>query len=64
MAIDLLTSTGMRVSEAANLHCGDLKIGYSENKIFIANGKEDISGNIIINESLKKHHKQFLSCKK
>lgn len=29
MVIDLLTSTGLRVSEAANLRCGDLKIGYS-----------------------------------
>ena len=39
MAIDLLTTTGLRVSEAANLKCGDLKIGYSESKIFIHNGK-------------------------
>jgi len=64
MAIDLLTSTGMRVSEAANLNCDDLKIGYSENKIFIRKGKGDISGNIIINESLKKHLKQFLAWKR
>ena len=28
MVIDLLTSTGLRVSEAANLRCGDLKIGF------------------------------------
>ena len=27
LVIDILTSTGVRVSEAANLRCGDLKIG-------------------------------------
>jgi len=63
MAIDLLTSTGLRVSEAANLKCGDLKIGYSESKIFIHNGKGCISGHIIIHEALKKHLKQFLAFK-
>ena len=61
MAIDLLTATGMRVSEAANLKCGDLKIGYDQNKIFVDKGKGDISGYIIINDSLKKHIKQFLA---
>jgi site-specific recombinase XerD len=63
MAIDLLTSTGLRVSEAANLKCGDLKIGYSESKIFIHNGKGSISGHIIIHEALKKHLKQYLAFK-
>jgi integrase/recombinase XerD len=63
MAIDLLTSTGLRVSEAANLKCGDLKIGYSENKIYIHEGKGSISGHIIIHEALKKHLKQFLAWK-
>lgn len=63
MAIDLLTSTGLRVSEAANLKCGDLKIGYSDSRIFIHNGKGSISGHIIIHEALKKHLKQFLAFK-
>jgi integrase/recombinase XerD len=63
MAIDLLTSTGMRVSEAANLRCGDLKLGYGENKIFIHEGKGSISGHIIIHEALKKHLKRFLAWK-
>jgi site-specific recombinase XerD len=63
VAIDLLTATGLRVSEAANLHCGDLKIGYGENRIFIREGKGSISGYVVINESLKKHLKQFLSWK-
>ena len=42
LVIDLLTCTGLRVSEAANLRCGDLKIGYSESKIFIRDGKGHI----------------------
>jgi len=63
MAIDLLTSTGLRVSEAANLKCGDLKLGYGESKIIIEKGKGDICGPVIINESLKQHLKQFLHWK-
>ncbi len=64
MVVDLLTSTGLRVSEAANLRCGDLKIGYSENKIFIRNGKGHISGHVVINEALKRHLKAFLAWKR
>lgn len=51
MAIDLLTSTGMRVSEAANLCCGDLKLGYAESKVFIREGKGCISADVVINDS-------------
>ena len=63
MAIDLLTCTGLRVSEAANLCCGDLKLGYGESKIFVRKGKGSISSSVVINESLKKHLKQFLAWK-
>jgi integrase/recombinase XerD len=63
MAIDLLTSTGLRVSEAANLRCGDLKIGYDQSKIFVRQGKGDVSGHVVIPESLKKHLKQYLRWK-
>jgi site-specific recombinase XerD len=63
LVVDLLTSTGLRVSEAANLRCGDLRIGYSESKIFVSNGKGGISGHVIIPEALKKHFKAFLSWK-
>jgi site-specific recombinase XerD len=64
IAIDLLTSTGLRVSEAANLKCGDLKLGYAENRISVRNGKGGISGYVVIPEALKKHLKSFLSWKK
>lgn len=61
--IDVLTSTGLRVSEAANLRCGDLKIGYSESKVFVRDGKGQISGHVVIPDSLKKHLKAFLCWK-
>jgi len=63
MVIDLLTSTGLRVSEAANLRCGDLKIGYGNSKIFVRNGKGSISGHVIIPDNLKKHLKSYLKWK-
>lgn len=63
LVIDLLTCTGLRVSEAANLRCGDLKLGYAESKIFVRDGKGGISGHVVIPDSLKKHLKAFLSWK-
>jgi integrase/recombinase XerD len=63
MAIDLLTTTGLRVFEAANLCCGDLKLGYGENNIFIREGKDSISAHVVINDSLKRHLKQYLTWK-
>ena len=63
LVIDVLTSAGLRVSETANLRCGDLIIGYSESKIFVRDGKGHISGHVVIPDSLKKHLKAFLGWK-
>ena len=63
MAIDLLASSGLRVSEAANLRCEDLKLGYGESKIFVRDGKGLISGHVVIPDSLKKHLKSYLKWK-
>ena len=63
MVIDLLTSTGLRVSEAANLRCGDLKVGYTENKIYVREGKGRVSGHVVINDALKKHLRAFTGWK-
>ncbi len=63
LVIDLLTCTGLRVSEAANLRCGDLKLGYAESKVFVRDGKGGISGHVVVPDSLKKHLKSFLSWK-
>src|SRR5208283_2564726 len=60
MAIDLLTSTGLRVSEAANVRCGDLKAGYGESALFIRDGKGAKSRTVQIPDALKRHLKQFI----
>lgn len=64
MVIDLLSSTGLRVSEAVNLRCGDIKSGYGESAIFVRSGKGCKSRCVQIPASLKKHLKQFLKWKK
>ena len=63
MVVDLLTCTGLRVSEAANVRCGDLKTGYGQSEVFVREGKGSISGHVEIPDSLKKHLKQFLRWK-
>lgn len=63
MAIDLLTSSGLRVSECANVRCGDVKAGYGESAIFVRDGKGAKSRTVEIPESLKKHLKSFLKWK-
>ena len=60
MAVDLITSSGIRVSEAANIRCGDLKAGYGESALFIRDGKGARSRTVQIPDSLKKHLKQFI----
>lgn len=63
MVIDLITSTGIRVSEAANLRCGDLKLGYGDSRIFVRKGKGDVSGHVVVNELLKRHLRSFIGWK-
>ena len=55
MVIDVLTSTGIRVSEAANIRCGDIKAGYGQSELFVRDGKGSIARTIQIPEYLKKH---------
>ena len=61
--IDLITSTGLRVSEAADLRCGDIKASYGKSAIFVRNGKGNKSRTVQIPESLKKHLKSFIAWK-
>ncbi len=63
MLLDLLTSTGLRESEAADLRCGDLKTAYGECSLFIRNGKGSKSRTVQISESLKVHCKSFIKWK-
>jgi integrase/recombinase XerD len=64
LAVDVLTSTGMRVSEVADLRCGDLSCGYGMSEIFVRNGKGSKSRMIQIPESLKTHLRHFINWKK
>jgi site-specific recombinase XerD len=63
MLLDLLTSTGLRESEAADLRCGDLRIGYTESAVFVRCGKGNKSGTVQIPDSLRRHLKSFLRWK-
>jgi site-specific recombinase XerD len=60
MAVDLLISSGLRVSEAANLRCGDIKTHYGESAVFVRCGKGAKSRTVEIPDSLKKHLRSFL----
>lgn len=55
LVFDIITLTGIRVSEAANLRCGDIKTGYGQSELFIRNGKGSKSRTIQIPKSLKNH---------
>ncbi len=63
MVIDLLTSSGLRVSEAANVRCGDIKTGYGQCELFVRDGKGSKSRTVQIPDSLKKHFRSFLKSK-
>lgn len=63
MVIDLITCTGLRVSEAAHLQCGNIKIGYGLSELYIENSKDGVSGSVIIPPGLKTHLRAFLSWK-
>ena len=60
MIIDLGLQSGLRASEMCDLLIDDIHIGYGQNSIFVRNGKGGKMANIVINESLKKHFKEFI----
>lgn len=64
MAIDLIVNTGLRVSEASDVRCGDLKINNGDCALFVRNGKGNRSRTIQISDSLKKHLLQYLQWKR
>lgn len=61
--LDVLTSTGMRVAEVADLRCGDVRCGYAQCEIFVRNGKGGKFRTIQIQEVLKTHLRQFIKWK-
>ena len=63
MLVDLLTSSGLREAEAADVRVGDLKLGYDEAAVFVRNGKGGRCRMVQIPTSLKTHLKSFLRWK-
>ena len=63
MLIDLLTSSGLREAESADVRVGDLRLGYDEASIFVRNGKGGRSRMVQIPANLKTHLKSFLRWK-
>jgi integrase/recombinase XerD len=63
MIIDLLTCTGLRVSECSNLIVSDLTISHGKNEVLVRHGKGNTFGSVVIPLSLKKHLNQFLTWK-
>ena len=63
MLIDLLTSSGLREAESADVRVGDLRVGYDEAAIFVRNGKGNRTRRVMIPASLKTHLKSFLRWK-
>lgn len=63
LVVDILTCTGIRVSEVVDLRCGDLKLGYGQSSLFIRNGKGSKSRQVEIPAALKRHLKNFISWK-
>ena len=61
--IDILTSSGLRVSEAANLRCSDSRIGYGQSSLFVREGKGGKSRTVQIPEALKRHLNSFIAWK-
>jgi integrase/recombinase XerD len=63
LLIDLLTCTGVRAAEAADIRCGDIRAAYGQCALFIRNGKGGRARTIEIPDSLKRHLKSFLAWK-
>ena len=63
MLLDLLTCTGMREAEAADIRCGDILSGYGQCACYVRHGKGDKARTIEIPSSLRAHLKTFLAWK-
>lgn len=64
MAIDLITSSGLRVAETADTRCGDVKTGYGECELLVRDGKGSKQRSVQIPEHLKTHLKSFIKWKR
>ena len=62
--INLALSTGLRVSEIADLKCGDLLLDNGRSYLFVRNGKCGKQRVVRFNEDFRKHAIEFLEWKK
>lgn len=62
-AIDILTSSGLRASEVANLRCGDCLIGYRKSSLYVRPSKWGKTRYVQIPEALRLHLKKYLAWK-
>jgi len=61
--IDILTSTGLRSAEAADLRCGDILTKYGEQSLFVRAGKGYKTRYVQITAGLKTHLNSFIKWK-
>ncbi|EIM63238.1 tyrosine-type recombinase/integrase [Desulfobacter postgatei] len=63
MLIDILTRTGLRSAEAADLRCGDVLTSYGESSLFVRAGKGYKTRYVEIQPGLKTHLNSFIKWK-
>jgi site-specific recombinase XerD len=63
MLIDVLTSSGLRAAEAADLRVGDIRASNGESAIYVRNGKGGKSRVVQVPDSLRVHLKTYLAWK-
>ena len=63
-AIDILTSAGLRVSEVANLRCGDCLVGNRKSALHVRPSKWGKTRTVQIPKALKLHLKRYLTWKR
>ena len=63
LAIDILTRSGLRANEVANLRCGDALIGYGKKALFVRQGKWGKSRTVQIPDGLRDHLRKYLRWK-
>ena len=62
--IDVLTSSGLRAAEAADLRVGDIRTANGESAIVVRHGKGDRSRVVQVPDSLRTHLKSYLQWKR
>jgi site-specific recombinase XerD len=62
--LDLLTGSGFRAAEAADLRIGDIMSGYGQSALAVRNGKGSKERTVVIGDALRLHLKSFVQWKR